>query len=56
MGREPRMVSAEWQHPKDENGFIPLHESENESRPAWEIALPWVCLMLFAFAVFVTVI
>jgi hypothetical protein len=39
MGREVRMVSADWQHPKDDKGhYIPLHEAKFAQRLAeWEL-------------------
>ena len=37
MGREIRMVPADWQHPKDDDGrYIPLHDNYNSDAQRWD--------------------
>ncbi len=36
MGREVRMVPANWKHPKNRSGsHVPLHDGFTESRTRW---------------------
>lgn len=43
MGREVRTVPANWQHPKDKNGYIPLCANGNTkfSKPLSELIAEW---------------
>lgn len=39
MGREVRMVPATWEHPRNEKGFIPLHDGSYAKAAAeWDFA------------------
>jgi hypothetical protein len=37
MGREVRRVPANWEHPMDDRGFVPLHDGYNEAKREWEL-------------------
>jgi hypothetical protein len=44
MGREVRKVPADWQHPKDERGYIPLHGRDcGKEQQDWDAGLAlWI--------------